>query len=114
MGDGGYWSGARQSRLSRRAVLRGGAVGAVGLAGAALIGCSSKGGGNAPAAATAVQGTATAVASNASQAKRGGTLRIAGQLSGDVPGLDGDRVGGSAMGSIALSSAPCSHKASKR
>ncbi|MGE3856489.1 MAG: hypothetical protein AB7G21_05990, partial [Dehalococcoidia bacterium] len=102
MGDSGYWSGMGRSRPSRRAVLRGGAVGAAGLAGAALIGCAGGGGGGAPTAvATAAQGTPTAVASYAAQAKRGGTLRIAGQLTGDVPGLDYDRVGGSAMGSIA-------------
>ena len=98
MGNTGYWS--LQSRVSRRSVLRGSAAGAVGLAGAALIGCSSGKSTPAP-AGTAVQGTATAVAANAAQAKRGGTLRMAGQLSGDVPGLDYDRLGGSAMGSIA-------------
>ena len=98
MGNTGNWFGINQSRLSRRAVLRGSAVGAVGLAGAALIGCSS-GKGAPTAAGTAVQGTATAVVQTKT-ARRGGTLRIAGQLSGDVPGLDADRVGGSAMGSI--------------
>ena len=73
-------------------------VGVAGLAGAALIGC---GGGSkeTPAAGTAVSGTPTAVASNQT-AKKGGTLRIAGQLTGDVPSLDYDRTNGSAMGSI--------------
>ncbi len=97
MSNAGYWSGSHQ--VSRRSVLRGGAAGAVGLAGAALIGCSS-GTSKPTAGGTAVAGTATAVTGGA-QAKKGGTLRIAGQLSGDVPGLDLDRVGGSAMGSVA-------------
>ena len=70
-------------RVSRRAVLRGGAVGAAGLAGAALIGC---GGGrrDATPAGTAAAGTPTAVASSRT-ARKGGTLRISGQLTG---GLD--------------------------
>ena len=70
-----YWK--RETVISRRGMLRGSAVGAMGLAGAALIGCSS-GGGNAGggAAGTAISGTPTAIASN-QQAKKGGTLRIA-------------------------------------
>ncbi len=74
-------------------------MGAVGLAGAALIGCGGGSGSTPAAVGTASQGTPTAVASNKT-AKKGGTLRIAGQLTGDVPGLDGDRVGGSAMGTV--------------
>jgi len=94
-----YWA---RAAMSRRSMIRGGAVGAAGLAGAALIGCgggSNGGATNATPAATAAAGTPTAVASTQT-AKKGGTIRISGQLTGDVPGLDYDRVGGSAMGSI--------------
>ncbi|MEI7924858.1 MAG: ABC transporter substrate-binding protein, partial [Chloroflexota bacterium] len=95
MTESSYWG---RTAMSRRSVLRGSAVGVAGLAGAALIGC---GGGSKDAApvATAVAGTPTAVANNKT-ARKGGTLRIAGQLTGDVPSLDYDRTGGSAMGSI--------------
>ena len=86
--------------LSRRTMLRRGAIAGSGVVGAALIGCSSSGAPSTPAAGTAIQGTPTAIASTQT-AKRGGTLRISGQLTGDVPGLDYDRLGGSAMGSIA-------------
>ena len=96
MTESTYWG---RNAVSRRTLLRGSAVGVAGLAGAALIGCG--GGSSQPApAGTASTGTPTAVASNKT-AKKGGTLRIAGQLTGDVPGLDYDRVGGSAMGSFA-------------
>ena len=91
-----YWT---RSALSRRSLLRGGAAGTLGLAGAALIGCSSSSSKDATPVGTAIQGTPTAVASGG-VAKKGGTLRIAGQLTGDVPSLDYDRTGGSAMGSI--------------
>ena len=93
-----YWSRGSATRLSRRGLLRGSAVGVAGLAGAALIGCGG-GSKDAAPAGTAVSGTPTAVASNQT-AKKGGTLRIAGQLTGDVPSLDYDRTNGSAMGSI--------------
>ncbi len=95
MTESSYWG---RTAMSRRSVLRGSAVGVAGLAGAALIGC---GGGSKDAGpvATAVAGTPTAVANNKT-ARKGGTLRIAGQLTGDVPSLDYDRTGGSAMGSI--------------
>jgi len=98
MTESRYWG---RTSMSRRSMLRGSAVGAAGLAGAALIGCGGGGSDATPAATgTAVSGTPTAVAS-AKTAKKGGTLRIAGQLTGDVPGLDYDRGLGSAMGSIA-------------
>ncbi|MGE3856440.1 MAG: ABC transporter substrate-binding protein, partial [Dehalococcoidia bacterium] len=89
-------------RISRRGVLRGGAAGAVGLAGAALIGCGGGGGGESPAgtpAGTAAAGTPTAVAASQT-AKKGGTLRIAGQATGDFPSLDYDRTNASALGSM--------------
>ena len=97
MNEPTYWA-RTDTRLSRRGLLRGGAVGAAGLAGAALIGCSSGGGTQAP-AGTAVSGTPTAVASNKT-AKKGGTLRIAGQAAGDFPSLDYDRTNASALGSM--------------
>ena len=97
MNEPTYWA-RTDTRLSRRGLLRGGAVGAAGLAGAALIGCSSGGGTQAP-VGTAVSGTPTAVASS-QQAKKGGTLRIAGQATGDFPSLDYDRTNASALGSL--------------
>ena len=97
MTESTYWG---RNAVSRRTLLRGSAVGVGGLAGAALIGCGGGSSNQATPAGTASVGTPTAVASNKT-AKKGGTLRIAGQLTGDVPGLDYDRVGGSAMGSIA-------------
>jgi peptide/nickel transport system substrate-binding protein len=97
MTERSYWS-RNGSSISRRSLLRGSAVGVAGLAGAALIGC---GGGtkDAAPAGTAVSGTPTAVASNAT-AKKGGTLRIAGQATGDFPSLDYDRSNSSALGSL--------------
>ncbi|MGE3856353.1 MAG: ABC transporter substrate-binding protein [Dehalococcoidia bacterium] len=96
----------RTSRVwSRRNVIRTGMVGTAGLAGAALIGCGGgdggSGGGSSAPQGTAVAGTPTAVAQAQGAIKKGGTLRISGQLTGDVPSLDYDRTGGSAMGSIA-------------
>ncbi|MEI7925037.1 MAG: ABC transporter substrate-binding protein [Chloroflexota bacterium] len=98
MNDSSYWS-RFGGAVSRRSMLRGSAVGAAGLAGAALIGC---GGGKQEAApaGTAAAGTPTAVASSSQTAKKGGTLRISGQLTGDVPSLDYDRSNSSALGSI--------------
>ncbi len=92
-----YWA-RTEARVSRRGLLRGGAVGAMGLAGAALIGCSS-GTKDATPVGTAISGTPTAVVSTQA-AKKGGTLRIAGQATGDFPSLDYDRTNGSAMGSV--------------
>jgi ABC-type transport system substrate-binding protein len=93
-----YWA---RAAMSRRSMIRGGAVGVAGLAGAALIGCGggSEGGATGTPVGTASTGTPTAIASTKT-AKKGGTIRISGQLTGDVPGLDYDRTGGSAMGSI--------------
>jgi peptide/nickel transport system substrate-binding protein len=99
MSDSTYWARSA-SPISRRSLLRGSAVGAAGLAGAALIGCG--GGGDNPATApagTAVSGTPTAVAASQT-AKKGGTLRIAGQATGDFPSLDYDRTNASALGSM--------------
>ena len=65
MTDSDYWARLNGRRIARRSVLRGGAVGLVGLGGAALIGCSGGGGGDGGggSAATAVGGTPTPVAS---------------------------------------------------
>ena len=97
MQESSYWSRTAGS-VSRRSVLRGGAAGIAGLAGAALIGCGETKKDAAP-AGTAAAGTPTAVASTQT-AKKGGTLRISGQLTGDVPSLDYDRSNSSALGSI--------------
>ena len=97
MTESNYWS-RFGGAVSRRTILRGGAVGVAGLAGAALIGCGDTKKDAAP-AGTAAAGTPTAVASNQT-AKKGGTLRISGQLTGDVPSLDYDRSNSSALGSI--------------
>ena len=110
--DPRFWLSAKRS-LTRRQLLRGGAVGGLGLAAAALIGCGddddeAPAATAAPAAATAAPAATTAAAAATAaatpevmQPKRGGTLRIAGQLAGDVPSLDYHRTNGSAMGSIA-------------
>ena len=99
MGDQQYWMTRGAGGISRRRFLGTSALAGAGLASAALIGCSS-GSKTAAPAGSAVQGTPTAVA-NASAAKRGGVLRIAGQLGGDVPSLDYDRTNGSSDGSSA-------------
>ncbi len=80
-----YW---RQT-VSRRGILRGATVGGLGLAGAALIGCSSSAKPAAPAASVA---SATAVAA-ASKPKPGGTLKYA--VPKDPDSLDPFRSGGS-------------------
>ena len=68
-------------RFSRRAALRATGIGTVGLAGAALIGCSSGGGGgNAGGGTTATATTATAAA----KPRFGGVLKDA--MVGDPPG----------------------------
>jgi peptide/nickel transport system substrate-binding protein len=85
---GNYWS---TRRVSRRAWLRGAGVGAVGLAGAALIGCGSSSS-NATATpgtggAAAASGTAAAKATQAAaKVKTGGTLQLAQAL--DPSSLD--------------------------
>ena len=110
--DSRFWLTAQRS-VTRRQLLRGGAVAGMGLAAAALIGCGddddeAPAATAAPAAATAAPAATTAAAAATAaatpevmQPKRGGTLRIAGQLAGDVPSLDYHRTNGSAMGSIA-------------
>ena len=110
--DSRFWLTAQRS-VTRRQLLRGGAVGGLGLAAAALIGCGddddeAPAATAAPAAATAAPAATTAAAAATAaatpevmQPKRGGSLRIAGQLAGDVPSLDYHRTNGSAMGSIA-------------
>ena len=63
MSEREYWTG---KALSRRSMLRGAAVGGVGLAGAALIGCGSSGGSK-PASSPATGGSAPATANTAEQ-----------------------------------------------
>ena len=65
-----YW---KTRQLSRRSVLRGSAVGVIGIAGAALIGCGGGSGAPKAAATTAAGGAATAKAT-AEAAKKGGAL----------------------------------------
>ncbi len=67
-----YWTRSARSRISRRGVFRGAALGAAGLAGAALIGCSSGG----SSTSTPAAGGSTATASAAGTPKRGGTLTL--------------------------------------
>ena len=93
-----YWSRSG-GRVSRRALLRAGAGGIAGFAGMAFLGCTERKPAPLP-TGTAVVATPTAVP-GPQLPKKGGTLRIAGQLIGDVPGLDFDRFGDSAIGSIA-------------
>ncbi len=89
MTDQSYWTRLSQQRLSRRGALRGAAVGAAGLAGAALIGCGDDdddddddddggGGGGGGATATA---TGTTASTPADQPVSGGTVTM--------PGSDG-------------------------
>ena len=80
-----YWTSLTTQRVTRRSALRGAALGAAGLTGAALIGCGSKktetpasSGGTAP-------GTAPS-APSAAQPKQGG--RLARAQSGDPPSFD--------------------------
>ncbi|MEX2446130.1 MAG: ABC transporter substrate-binding protein, partial [Dehalococcoidia bacterium] len=110
-----YWTRqAARQRLTRRRFLGSTAAAGAGLAGAALIGCGGGDGGDGGGGGSdtrgavtpvpntsggAAVGTPTAVAGGGA-AQRGGTLRIAGQLTGDVPSLDYDRTNASAMGSI--------------
>jgi peptide/nickel transport system substrate-binding protein len=87
----GYWQRALGGRTSRRAVLRGSALGAAGLAGAALIGCGSSSKSTpTPAAATKAAGAATAAATaaatQAAQPKTGGNYRTG--FTGPFAGVD--------------------------
>lgn len=91
MADSNYWTRFAGTRLSRRTALRGAAVGAAGLAGAALIGCGSSddktptpttapGGGGSTATAAPTATTAP------EQIKRGGVYR--GGFTGPFAGVD--------------------------
>ena len=103
MTDHSYWSRLSQQRLSRRGALRGAAVGAAGLAGAALIGCGGDdddddddddGGATAPATATA-RATATGTTAPTPAAldyDPDGTLRVA--ILSDQGTMDPQLVGG--------------------
>jgi peptide/nickel transport system substrate-binding protein len=86
----GYWQRALRGRASRRAMLRGGALGAAGLAGAALIGCGSSNKATAtPAAATAAAtsgAAATATATATMAPKQGGNYRTG--FTGPFAGVD--------------------------
>ncbi|MFA7248458.1 MAG: ABC transporter substrate-binding protein [Dehalococcoidia bacterium] len=85
-------------RLSRRAALRGAALSA---AGVVLAGCTRERS-LAPAdSPTPTQTAAPSATPGTLASKRGGTLHIAGQLTGDVIGLDYDRLGSPSLGSIA-------------
>ena len=82
--DEHYWSPEGRHRISRRNALRGVALGAAGLAGAALIGCSGGAGGRN--GQTAAGGAATKATAPGAAAKPrfGGTLKTA--LLADPPG----------------------------
>ncbi len=92
MEEQGYWNRALRGRASRRAMLRGGALGAAGLAGAALIGCGSSNKGTptvaAPTqAATAAGGASATAAATATQTpKTGGNYRTG--FTGPFAGVD--------------------------
>lgn len=78
-----YWS----RRVSRRSTIRGATLGVMGLAGAALVGCSGKQNGETPAASSTGKGAlATATAMAKQQAKRGGTFRVS--ITADPTTLD--------------------------
>ena len=90
-----YWERKMGRRLSRRAALRGGAVGIVGIAGAVLIGCSDDdaddaGGGGAATGTTApgtvAPGTGGTTEPSTSDVPRGGTLNVG--WADEPPNLD--------------------------
>ena len=87
--DTNYWTRGR-GPVSRRSVLRGATLGTAGLAGAALIGCSSSSNATATpagsAATAAATSGATATATAAMQPKSGGTYRDT--VAGDPTSLD--------------------------
>ncbi len=66
-----YWT----RRISRRTAIRGAALGFMGLAGAALVGCGSSDEAP-PTGKSAGSGLGTATAADVSEAKRGGTLKV--------------------------------------
>ena len=70
MATGGYWATLQRRQFGRRAVLRGGATGAVGLMAASLIGCRSGGTPDGKAVPSAAE------SSSAGTPKRGGHIRI--------------------------------------
>ncbi len=79
MEDQNYWARTMSGRASRRTVLRGAALGGVGLAGAALVGCGGDEDDPTPQpTATSASPTATGTATSTdpyANIKRGGTLR---------------------------------------
>ena len=83
-----YWTSLATHRVTRRGALRGAALGAAGLTGAALIGCGGEKTETKPAASTTggAPGAATASAPTAAQPKKGG--RIARAQSGDPVTFD--------------------------
>ncbi len=104
--DSSYWSRSANrpnGRVSRRALIRRGAGGAVVLAGAALLGCDTRTTPPLPTgtAVPATTPTATPATTTGQAPRRGGTLRIGGQLTSDVAGFDYDRLGSAAIGSVA-------------
>ena len=90
-----------QVPISRRALLRVGARVSGGLAGAALIGCASITSTRSAPTGTPAAGTPTPVPAASGGPRRGGVLRISGQITGDLPGLDYARSGSSTIGSVA-------------
>ncbi len=81
MDSNSYWS----RRISRRATIRGSALGLAGLAGAALVGCGG-GGEKSPTTTGGGGALATATAVSQQQAKRGGTFRVS--ITADPTTLD--------------------------
>ena len=95
MSEANYWS--RRGRISRRGVLRGGAIGAAGLAGAVLIGCGSSdddpgdggGGGGGGAAATATEAAAASMLTDA---------KLTSAVASDIGSGDPQSLGGTGGG----------------
>ena len=79
-----YWTSLTTQRVTRRSALRGAALGAAGLTGAALIGCGSKKTETKPAGNSGA--SATAAATTVLTPKAGG--RVARAQSGDPPSFD--------------------------
>ena len=86
MAESNYWGRLNSGRVSRRSLMRGAGVGAAGLAGAALIGCSSKKDEPAAAPTKATAPIAVTAAPSAKQPKKGGTFRLG--FTGTVAGID--------------------------
>ena len=100
MDRGDYWYTSWRRRLGRRALLRRVSGAGAGLAGAYLLACGGdkKEEEALSTPATGEQPRAAATASG--PAKRGGTLRISGQIAGDAPALDYFKVGSSIPGTV--------------